>query len=256
LNPAGAVPITSAMADMLTRPGLPALAYHHRAGTGPTIVFLPGYGSDMTGGKAAMLDAWAEAEGRAMLRFDYRGCGVSQGVFADATLDDWRDDALDLIDRLTEGPLLLVGSSMGGWLMLLIALERPERVAGIVGIAAAPDFTEWGFDDAQREVLNADGLIVNESPDYETPEVITLPFWQSGQANRLLDGDIAIDCPVRLLHGLEDRDVPPSIAFRLGRALRSADVQTVLVKGGDHRLSGPRELALLRDTVAGMLRTL
>jgi pimeloyl-ACP methyl ester carboxylesterase len=243
------------MPNMLIRPGLPALAYDHRLGTGPTIVFLPGYGSDMTGGKATMLDAWAEANGRAMLRFDYRGCGASEGVFGEATLDDWRDDVLDVVDGLTEGPLLLVGSSLGGWLMLLVALERAERIAGLVGVAAAPDFTEWGFDEGQRATLQADGLIVNDSPDYETPEIITLPFWESGQANRLLDGEIAIDCPVRLLHGLEDRDVPPSIAFRLGRALRSADVQTLLVKGGDHRLSGPRELALLRDTVAGLTRT-
>ncbi|WP_420141642.1 alpha/beta fold hydrolase [Sphingomonas sp.] len=243
------------MPDMLIRPGLPALAYDHRPGTGPTIVFLPGYGSDMTGGKATMLDAWAEANGRAMLRFDYRGCGASEGVFGEATLDDWRDDVLDIIDGLTEGPLLLVGSSLGGWVMLLVALERAERIIGLVGVAAAPDFTEWGFDEGQRATLQADGVIVNDSPDYETPEVITLPFWESGQANRLLDGEIAIDCPVRLLHGLEDRDVPPSIAFRLGRALRSADVQTLLVKGGDHRLSGPRELALLRDTVAGLTRT-
>jgi pimeloyl-ACP methyl ester carboxylesterase len=255
LEPGGRRAHHVAMPDLLTRPGLPGLAYHYREGTGPAIVFLPGYGSDMTGSKALMLDAWAEAEGRALLRFDYRGCGTSEGVFADATLDDWRDDALDLIDRLTTGPILLVGSSMGGWLMLLIALERASRVIGLVGVAAAPDFTEWGFDEAQRAILASDGLILNDSPDYDTPEVITLPFWHSGQANRLLDGPIAIDCPVRLLHGLEDRDVPPSIAFRLGRALRSDDVQTVLVKGGDHRLSGPRELALLRNTVADLLRS-
>lgn len=235
---------------MLSRPGLPAIATQYRPGSGPTIVFLPGYGSDMAGGKATMLDAWAEAQGRAMLRFDYRGCGASEGVFGEATLDDWRDDALDAIDRLTTGPLVLVGSSMGGWLMLLIALERPERVKALAGIAAAPDFTEWGFDEGARAVLASDGLIVNDSPDYDTPEVITATFWQSGQANLLLAGEIPIDCPVRLLHGLEDTDVPPSVAFRLGRALRSGDVQTILVKDGNHRLSRPHELDLLRDTVA------
>jgi pimeloyl-ACP methyl ester carboxylesterase len=240
----------------LDRPGLPALATRHRPGRGPTIVFLPGYGSDMTGGKAEMLDGWAEAQGRAMLRFDYRGCGASEGVFGDATLDDWRDDALDVIDRLSDGPLLLVGSSMGGWLMLLIALERAERVVGLVGIAAAPDFTEWGFDAALRAQLAADGLIVNESPDYDTPEVVTHAFWQSGQANLLLDGTIPIDCPVRLLHGQDDRDVPPSVSLRLMRALRSDDVQLTMVKGGGHRLSRPGELALLQHTVAGLLETL
>ena len=243
------------MPQFLARPGLPRLAYHHRPGAGPTIVFLPGYGSDMSGAKAVALDQWAEARGRAILRLDYRGCGASEGVFGEATLEDWRDDALDAIDTLTQGPVVLVGSSMGGWLMLLLALERPERVAALVGIAAAPDFTDWGFDDDARATLAADGLIVNESPHYDTPEVITLPFWRSGQANLLLGQEIAVDRPVRLLHGLEDIDVPPSIAFCLGRALRSADVQTILVKGGDHRLSRAQDLDLLRATVAALIET-
>jgi pimeloyl-ACP methyl ester carboxylesterase len=244
------------MPDFLDRSDLPCLAYEQRDGAGPTIVFLPGYGSDMTGSKATAIDAWAEARGRAMLRFDYRGCGQSEGVFGEATLDDWRDDALDIIDRLTAGPLILVGSSMGGWLMLLIALERPERIAALVGIAAAPDFTEWGYDEVQRATLESDGLIVSEHPDYEAPEVTTKLFWDSGQANLLLGDEIPIDCPVRLLHGLEDKDVPPSIAFRLGRALRSGDVQTMLVKGGEHRLSRPGELALLLTTVAALIESL
>lgn len=241
------------MPDYLERPGLPRLAYESRAGTGPTIVFLPGYGSDMTGGKALSLDAWAAANGQALLRLDYRGCGQSEGVFADATLDDWRDDALDLIDALTEGPLLLVGSSMGGWLMLLIAMERAERVRGLVGIAAAPDFTDWGFDDATRAQIEADGLIARDSPYDESVQIFTRPFHHSGQANRLLGGEIPIDCPVRLLHGLADHEVPPSIAFRLGRALRSADVQTILIKEGDHRLSRLQDLALLRQMVAALI---
>jgi pimeloyl-ACP methyl ester carboxylesterase len=244
------------MLSYLDRPGLPRLAYELRAGTGPTIVFLPGYGSDMAGAKAVALDAWAEAHGHAVLRFDYRGCGQSEGVFGDATLDDWRDDALDAIDQLTQGPLILVGSSMGGWLMLLNALERSERIVGLVGIAAAPDFTEWGYDEAQRATLASDGLIVSNHPDYETPEVTTHAFWQSGQSNLLLDGVIPIDCPVRLLHGLDDSDVPPSIAFRLGRALRSADVQTILVKGAGHRLSRPGDLGLLLTTVAALIESL
>ena len=243
------------MPDLLTRPGLPSIAYHHRAGTGPTVVFLPGYASDMSGAKATMLDEWAARAGQALLRFDYRGCGASEGVFGASTLDDWRDDALDAIDALTTGPLVLVGSSMGGWLMLLLALERPERIVGLVGIAAAPDFTEWGFDDALRETLEADGLLARESPYGGAPQVTTLDFWRSGQANLLLDQGIAIDRPVRLLHGLEDADVPPSIAFRLGRALRSADVQTILVKGGDHRLSRAQDLQLLRTTVAALIET-
>ena len=241
------------MPDFLDRPGLPRLAYDWRPGAGPAIVFLPGYASDMSGGKATSLDQWAEARGHALLRLDYRGCGASEGLFAEATLDDWRDDALDAIDRLTQGPLILVGSSMGGWLMLLIALERHERVRGLIGIAAAPDFTEWGFDDAMRHVLEEDGLLARDSPYDDSVQITTLGFWRSGQRNLLLDRPIAIDCPVRLLHGMEDRGVPPSVAFRLGRALRSGDVQTVLVKGGDHRLSRPQELALLGTTVAALI---
>ena len=236
------------MPDFLDRPGLPRLAYHHRAGRGPTIIFLPGYGSDMTGGKASALDRWAAAQGRAMLRLDYCGCGASGGVFGEATLADWRDDVLDLVDRLTEGPLVIVGSSMGGWLMLLVALARAERVAGLVGIAAAPDFTDWGFDDDERATIEQDGLLLS-SEDGAEPQVVTRAFWRSGQANLLLDGEIAIDAPVRLLHGMQDEVVPPSIAFRLGRAVRSADVQTVLVKGGDHRLSRDGDLALLIATL-------
>ena len=243
------------MPDFLDRPGLPRIAYESRPGSGPTIVFLPGYASDMSGGKATSLDQWAAERGHALLRLDYRGCGASEGVFAEATLDDWRDDALDAIDRLTQGPLILIGSSMGGWLMLLIALERHERVAGLIGIAAAPDFTDWGFDDAMRAALEEDGLLARASPYDDSVQITTLGFWQSGQHNVLLDRPVAIDCPVRLLHGMEDTDVPPSIAFRLGRALRSGDVQTILVKNGDHRLSRPQDLALLRTTAAALVET-
>ena len=244
------------MPDYLTRSGLPRLAYEIRDGAGPTIVFLPGYGSDMTGGKAVALDAWAAANGRALLRLDYRGCGQSDGVFAEATLDDWRDDARDLIDALTEGPIVLVGSSMGGWLMLLIALERSERVKGLVGIAAAPDFTDWGFEEEVRAQIELDGLLARESPYDDSVQIFTHLFLQSGQANLLLGGEVPLDCPVRLLQGMEDMDVPPSVAFRLGRALRSGDVQTILVKQGDHRLSRPQDLALLQVTVGALIESL
>lgn len=234
----------------------PPLAYANRPGAGPTIVFLPGYLSDMSGSKAIALDAWAEANGRAVLRFDYAGCGESAGVLAEQTLASWLGDALDAIDALTEGPLVLVGSSMGGWLMLLAALARPERVAALVGIAAAPDFTDWGFDDDQRATLRADGLIAEESLYGPEPTITTLGFWESGQASLLLGGPIAFDGPVRLLQGMADPEVPPSIAFRLGRALRSADVQTILIKDGDHRLSRPQDLALLLTTVGALIESL
>ncbi|WP_156681641.1 alpha/beta fold hydrolase [Sphingomonas profundi] len=228
------------------------LAVSHRQGSGPTIVFLPGYMSDMAGGKALAIDAWAAARGRAVLRLDYSGCGASEGAFADGTLAVWRDDVLHAVDTLAAGPLLLVGSSMGGWLMLLVALARADRIAGLVGIAAAPDFTEWGFDAVAKACLARDGRLSQPSAYAEEPTVTTLAFWQSGQANLLLDRPIALDCPVRLLHGQADADVPWQVAPRLAAALRSADVQTILVKDGDHRLSRPQDIALLIATLESL----
>jgi len=238
---------------LFPRPDGLRLAYRHRTGSGPTIVFLPGYMSDMDGGKAIALDDWAGKSGRAMLRLDYAGCGASEGRFDQGTLESWRDDALLLIDALTQGPVLLVGSSMGGWLALLIALARPERVAGLVGIAAAPDFTEWGFTDADKALLAQQGRIVEPTPYGDDPYVTTLAFWESGQANRLLEGEIGIDCPVRLLQGQADADVPWRTALRIAERLRSSDVQTLLIKDGDHRLSRDPDIALLIRTVASLL---
>lgn len=232
------------------RPGGERLAFRKVEGRGPTLVFLPGYKSDMTGSKATMLFDDAAANGRAALLLDYAGCGASGGDFEAQTLDSWRDDALFLIGEQTDGPLLLAGSSMGGWLMLLVALALQERVTGIVGIAAAPDFTDWGFDDAQRALL-ATGETLYEHSDYgPEPTPTTAALWRSGQANLLLGGTIAIDCPVRLIHGQDDADVPHETALRLAAALRSADVQTLLVKDGNHRLSRASDLELLRAAIA------
>lgn len=238
------------------RPDGLRLAYRHRVGGGPTIVFLPGYMSDMEGGKAVALDDWAAQTGRAVLRLDYGGNGASEGRFEDGTLASWRDDALLLIDSLTQGPVLLVGSSMGGWLALLIALARPDRVAGLIGIAAAPDFTDWGFTDADKALLATEGRIVEPTPYGDQPYVTTYAFWASGQAHRLLGAEIPIDCPVRLLQGQEDRDVPWQTALRIAQRLRSADVQTLLIKDGDHRLSRDADIALLIRTVASLLDSL
>ena len=209
------------------------IAYRRRKGTLPTLVFLPGYASDMEGAKALALDTFAEARGLAMLRFDYSGTGSSKGRFEDGTLDQWLDEALAMVDELTEGPLVVIGSSMGGWIALHLAQRRPERVQALVGIAAAPDFTDWG---AER---NADYL--------------TSAFRESGQKMLLLGDDIAVDCPVRLIHGEADGDVPLDIAFRTKRALRSADVQLQIIKGGGHRLSEPHEIAAILATVTALL---
>jgi pimeloyl-ACP methyl ester carboxylesterase len=225
------------------------LACQHRPGSGPTLIFLPGYASDMAGGKAGALDAWAERTGRAMLRFDYGGCGMSGGAFEEQTLRLWLDDVLTMIDRV-EGPLVLVGSSMGGWLMLHAALERPDRVAALVGIAAAPDFTAWGFTEEQKMTILREGRIEQPNAYGEAPTVTTRAFWESGEAMRLTHAAVAIDCPVRLLHGQQDEDVPWTWALQLGKLLRSADVQVHLVKDGDHRLSRERDIALLIATVS------
>lgn len=226
------------------------LARHTRAGRGPTVVFLPGYASDMSGTKALALDAWAAATGQAFVRFDYRGCGESAGAFEDYTLADWRDDVLSIVDAI-EGPVVLVGSSMGGWLMLLAALARPARLAGLVGVAAAPDFTDWGFAEDRRARLEREGRLIDPSP-YGGETVTTRAFWEAGQDLRLLGRPLPITCPVRLLHGQADPDVPWQLALELAEALDSADVQLTLVKDGDHRLSGQAHIALLLRTVADL----
>ena len=229
------------------------LAYRFRDGAGPVITFLPGYMSDMQGGKAIALDDWAAAHGRAMLRLDYGGNGESDGDFEDGTLASWRDDALAVIDAVVPGrPLLLVGSSMGGWIALLLGQMLDGRLAGLVGIAAAPDFTEWGFSDDQKAAIARDGKLVEETPYGARPYVTTCGFWTSGQALRLLESEIAIDAPVRLLQGQADPDVPWQTTLRIADALRSADVQTILVKDGDHRLSRPQDIALLIATVTSL----
>ena len=233
------------------------LAYRHRAGRGPAIVFLPGYMSDMEGSKATALDAWAEREERAMLRFDYAGCGASSGAFEAQTLVNWRGDVLAMMeDVLEEQPVVLVGSSMGGWLMLLAALARPEQVKGLVGIASAPDFTAWGFTQDQKMTILQEGRLERPSAHGEQPYVTSRAFWESGETLRLLHAPIAIDCPVRLLHGQADTDVPWLYSLELMKLLRSADVQATFIKDGDHRLSREHDIALLIATVNGLLEAL
>jgi pimeloyl-ACP methyl ester carboxylesterase len=216
------------------------IAYRLRPGSSPTLVFLAGYGSDMEGNKALALDAFAEGRGAALLRLDYSGTGSSGGRFEEGTLPLWLEEALAAVDQLTHGPLILVGSSMGGWIALRLALLRPERVRALVGIAAAPDFTDWGFTAEQAAQLGDEGRM-------------TPGFRESGQRLLLLGGEIAIDCPVRLLHGELDPDVPLEVAFRTMRALRSADVQLNVLKGGGHRLSEPHEIDAILRTVAALL---
>jgi pimeloyl-ACP methyl ester carboxylesterase len=233
-------------------PGGRRIAHRLVEGAGPAVVFLPGYLSDMAGGKATAVFEWARTHGRACLLLDYSGCGESSGAFADGTLSRWRAEVLALIEARVWGPVVLVGSSMGGWLMLLVALELGERVSGLVGIAAAPDFTEWGYSEPQKTQLQLDQPVFEDNPYGPEPTPTYPGFWADGEKLKLLGAEIALDCPVRLLHGANDFDVPWDIALKLAAVLRSHDVQLTLVKDGDHRLSRDGDIALLLRTIAAL----
>ena len=222
----------------------------------PTVVFLPGFRSDMRGDKAQALTALCRARGQGLLLFDYSGHGESGGVFTDGTIGRWAADALVAIDGLTEGPLVLVGSSMGGWIGLLNALARPERMAAFVGVAAAPDFTQalmWEtMMPAERATLERDGVLMVPSA-YGEPTPITLALIEEGRHHLLLGGPIPLACPVRLLHGQADPDVPWEMSLRLAAQIETADLQVHLVKDGEHRMSRPGDLALLARVLDPLL---
>jgi len=241
-------------ARRLARPGGGGIAYHKSEGKAPTVVFLTGLRSDMTGGKALALEALCRRRGQAFLRFDYRGHGESTGVFEESVISDWLEDTLAALDALTHGPLLLVGSSLGGWLMLRAALARPGRVEGLVGIAAAADFTEelmWQrFSDEERARLEREGKLALLSQYSAEPTVVSMALIADGRKHLLLGGPIAFSGPVRLIHGLADPDVPFETSLRIALRLVSSDVELILVKGGGHRLSEPRDLARLERAVA------
>ena len=229
------------------------LAYRLRPGSAPTLLFLPGYASDMDGAKAIALDGFAERRGIAMLRFDYSGTGQSGGSFEDGTLAGWLDEALAMVDRLTDGRIIPIGSSMGAWIALHLAIRVPDKVQALVGIAAAPDFTDWGFDAEQKKELRENDKIERANPYGGEPQLTTRAFWESGESLRLLDSPIAIDCPVRLVHGDADHDVPIEVAIKLMQQLRSADVQLNVLKDGGHRLSETHEIEAIVRTVAALL---
>jgi pimeloyl-ACP methyl ester carboxylesterase len=233
-----------------TMPDGRRIAFRQVAGEGPAVVFLPGYMSDMSGSKATALFAWARERGRGCLLLDYSGCGQSSGAFAQGTLSRWRDEVAALVTARSEGPVVLVGSSMGGWLMLLLAEALGARVAGLIGVAAAPDFTEWGRSAADKARLAAGETVFDPNPYGPEPTPMHPAFFADGQANLRLAGEIAIDCPVRLIHGQRDADVPWEVSLRLAGALRSPAVHLTLVKDGDHRLSREQDIALLLRTVA------
>jgi pimeloyl-ACP methyl ester carboxylesterase len=245
----------------LIRPSGASLAYHRTPGSSsnslPGIIFLPGFMSDMNGEKALAIERFAQKNRQPYVRFDYFGHGDSSGNFTDGHIGIWRKDALAVLDELTKGPQLLVGSSMGGWLMLLTAIARPERIAGLIGIAAAPDFTE----DLLRAELTSEqfkevedkGFIIIPS-DFGNDYIYTRALFDEGHKHLVLRNNIAVNCPVRLLHGLKDDVVPWSTAIAIQEKLLGTDVKIILVKDGDHRLSAAPDLECLVDTLATLVK--
>lgn len=244
-------------ASFLIKPDGARIAYHRSPGEAPGIVFLGGFASDMTGTKAMALETYARRRGQAFLRFDYQGHGQSSGAFADGTIGLWHSDALAIIDAETEGPQILVGSSMGGWMMLLTVARRPDRIAGLVGIAPAPDFTEdlmWpNFSDEVRETLQRDGMYQRPSEYSDAPYTITMKLIEDGRDHLVLRDPLVVDVPVRLLHGLADPDVPYQISLRIAEHVSCPDLRVNLIKHGDHRLSTERDLAILTATIDAMI---
>ncbi|AKQ41017.2 alpha/beta hydrolase [Aurantiacibacter atlanticus] len=230
------------------------IAFRHTppkaSGTGSAVVFLPGYMSDMAGSKATAIFDLCAATGRECLLLDYSGCGESRGDFADGSLSRWQEEVCALIDAHVECDRIVVaGSSMGGWLMLLVGLQLGARLAGLVGIASAPDFSDWGFSAEQKAQLKSGQTIYKDNPYGYDPTPTHSLFWNDAAKHELLDAPIALNCPVRLLHGQVDTDVAPDTSLRLAAALASDDVQVTLVKGGDHRLSRDTDIALLLRTL-------
>lgn len=242
----------------LQRAGLPDLAYQWQVGDAdrPIVMFLHGFRSDMTGSKAEYLAEYCATHNLAYIRFDARGHGKSQGRFEDGTIGEWLDDALAIFDALVNRPVILVGSSMGGWLAVLLARQRAEKIHGIIGIAAAPDFMEdlvWaGLSSEQRAELARNGIVYEESAYSDTPNCVTTRMIEEARNHLVLRSAIDLTCPVRLLQGMRDPDVPYPVAIRLAEALESQDVEILLIKDGDHRLSRDSDLALLGRAVEGL----
>jgi len=232
------------------------IAYHLSAGRGPCVVFLGGLKSDMQGTKAVHLEAWAQAQGRAFLRFDYSGHGESSGTFEQGCIGDWAEDAQAAISALSDGPLVLVGSSMGGWVSLLMAQRMPERISGLVTIAAAPDFTQdsmWAnFSDAQRDEMATSGQVALPS-DYDAPYIITRRMIEDGRNQLVLRSPLNLPFPTRFLQGTADNDVDMALALRLLDHATGPDMRLTLVDGADHRFSDAACLDLIESTVAEVL---
>ena len=246
-----------AKAQKLSLGGEEFLSYHKTKGKNPGVVFLHGFKSDMSGAKALALEAFCKKQGRQFIRFDCRGHGESSGVFEDFRIGMAKEDTLAVLDKLCDGPQLLVGSSMGGWIMLLAAMARPQKVAGLVGIASAPDFTEHllldAFNEKQRGELQKNGRVMVPNCYGDEPYPISRDFIAESGEHLVLDGPIPITCPVHLIHGTMDDDVPWEFSMTLNEKLESKDVLTTLIKDGDHRLSSEKHLETVCKVAGKML---
>ncbi len=242
--------------EFLTTPQGRRIAYEKTEGQGPTVIFCSGLKSDMEGTKAVFLEAWAKAKGVSYIRFDYSGHGQSSGSFAEGAIGDWHEDTLAVVDQLTEGPIVVVGSSMGGWQALLLARAIPERIAGMVTIAAAPDFTEDGywasFTDAQKAELAEKGFVAIPS-DYDEDYIISKRLIEEGRDRLVLRNPLRLDFPVRFLQGTNDTAVPTQTAVRLLNHVEGDDIRLTLVKGADHRFSDPDCLVLIEKSLEKVL---
>ena len=232
------------------------VAIRHRVAKAgqPTVLFLPGYASDMEGAKAVAIDQFCAPRGLGCLRLDYSGTGSSPGDFADGTLDRWLGEVVAAIDLcVIDGKVIVAGSSMGGWIALHAALRRPQRVAAVLGVAAAPDFTDWGFSAEEKDVIAATGRLERPNPYGPEPSLTYRAFWQSGAAHRLLHSPIDLSIPIRLVHGEKDEVVPMGVPIKLLADLRSSDVQLRLMKGSGHRLSEPHEIHAVLVELQGLV---
>ena len=249
------------MITYLERENAPKLAYIHTTATDqgahlPTMMFLGGFRSDMNGSKATYLEECCKKRGQAYIRFDYRGHGQSDGKFEEGCISDWTQDAMDILDHCTSDKVMLVGSSMGGWISLLTALKRPERVHSLIGLAAAPDFTQWieeGMNEAQRKDIQDQGYFELPNEYDDTPYIITRRLIEDSRQNFLLNNDINIEAPVRLIQGKADTDVPWQTAERIKEKITGNDVETLLIEDADHRLSSAEQFDLINKTAQELL---
>jgi len=251
------VPTGNTPPSFFTQENGERIAYHYTPGRSPGVIFLHGLMSDMDGGKALAVEEFCKKRGNAFLRFDCQGHGQSDGLFKDGTIERWSNDTVDMLENIVEGPQILIGSSMGGWNMLLSAMKRPDQIAGLIGIAAAPDFTEdlmmEDLTHEQHHTINEQGYVELPSDYGDDPYVISKALLDNGRENLVLRRRIPLEIPVRLIHGMEDPDVPWQTALRISQMMESKDVEIQFVKNGDHRLSEDHDLARLTRTLEALL---